>query len=65
MTVKGSSASNNGDKLSIDVVDPAFPQSIEKLGLQGGTQPGPGLGQGNLLIREGFKVTGSSASEDA
>lgn len=65
MTVKGTSASDNGDKLLIDAVDPAFPQSIQKLGLQGGAQPEPGLGQGDLLIREGFQVEGQSAAEEA
>jgi hypothetical protein len=63
MTVKGSSASNNGDRLSIDVVDPAFPQSIARLGLQGGMEAETGLGQGDLLIREGFQVEGQSAAE--
>jgi hypothetical protein len=63
MSVKGASASNNGDKLLVDVVQPAFPQSKPDLGLQGGTRPEPGLGQGDLLIREGFQVDGQSAAE--
>jgi hypothetical protein len=63
MSAKGASASNDGDRLLIDVVDPAFPQSIEKLGLQGGTRAETGLGQGDLLIREGFQVEGQSAAE--
>jgi hypothetical protein len=65
MSTIGASASDNGDKLLIDAVDPAFPQSIQKLGLQGGAQPEPGLGQGDLLIREGFQVEGQSAAEEA
>ncbi len=63
MSTKGISASNNGDKLLIDVVDPAFPQSIERLGLQDGPRAETGLGQGDLLIREGFLVEGQSAAE--
>lgn len=64
MSTKGSSASQTGDRLLIDVTPPAFPQSLEKLGLQGGTDPEPGLGEGDLLIRVGFQVDGASAAEE-
>ena len=63
MSTTGKSASTNGDKLEIQVVQPAWPQSIPKLGVQGGTQTLTGLGQGDLLIRQGFQVAGQSAAK--
>lgn len=63
MATTGQSAAMNGDKLETMVVSPAWPQTIEKLGVQGGTQPETGLGQGDLLIRQGFQITGQSAAK--
>ena len=63
MATTGRSASLNGDKLETQVVQPAWPQSIPVLGVQGGAAPLTGLGQGDLLIRVGFQVTGQSAAE--
>ena len=51
--VTGTGADNTGDKVEIDTVEPAFPQ----------TNPLLGTGGGALLIREGFQVTGQTASE--
>ena len=63
MSTTGKSASQDGDKLKTHDVDPAFPQSVEYLDLGAGLAPLPGLGDGDLLIRVGFQVSGGTASE--
>jgi hypothetical protein len=63
MSTTGASASDNGDKLLTQTVQPAWPQSKPVLGLQGGGAPLPGLGDGDLLIRQGFQVVGETAAE--
>jgi hypothetical protein len=64
MSTTGQSASNTGDKLTVLVTPPAFPQSIDVLGVEGvPVTPLTGLGVGDLLIRSGFQVAGASAAK--
>ena len=64
MATTGKSASQDGDKLLTHNVAPAWPQSIEKLDFGFGPDPLPGLGDGDLLIRQGFLRQGDTASEE-
>ena len=63
MSTTGLSAAMTGDKLKVQTVDPAFPQSIPVLELPGQPPAFTGLGAGDLLVRVGFQITGQTASE--
>jgi hypothetical protein len=56
MATTGTSASDCGDELHLDTVQPAWPQSKPVLEVEGGDK---------LLAQQGYLITGQSAAEDA